>query len=265
MDKRRLFSIGKLSKLTGVHIQSLRYYETLGILKPAYIDPDSQYRYYTFSQTRIVEAIQYCVELDIPLKEFRYFLSEINGRIDYSGLLARGKQTAQEKMRHIQDRLNFLENMQKEINHAEYCNTQQFTKDILSERLCWAIPYEGSQTDPIFHSAMYRLISEVEQQGLHAGYNNGQLIQYTQAGASSYLFIDLRENNEVLERHPQIMRIPGGEYLCTVSRESCIKTAPEIFQEQFRTMDNLIVVEVELFSEQFRYSEPVFELRCSTF
>ena len=32
MDKKRLFSIGKLSKLTGVHIQSLRYYESLGLL-----------------------------------------------------------------------------------------------------------------------------------------------------------------------------------------------------------------------------------------
>ena len=45
MDKKRLFSIGKLSKLTGVHVQSLRYYETIGILKPAYIDPESNYRY----------------------------------------------------------------------------------------------------------------------------------------------------------------------------------------------------------------------------
>ena len=41
--KNRLFSIGKLSTLTGVHIQSLRYYEELGILKPAYVDPQSGY------------------------------------------------------------------------------------------------------------------------------------------------------------------------------------------------------------------------------
>ena len=45
MDKKRLFSIGKLSKLTGVHIQSLRYYESLGLLRPAFVDPDSGYRY----------------------------------------------------------------------------------------------------------------------------------------------------------------------------------------------------------------------------
>ena len=140
MDRKRLFSIGKLSKLTGVHIQSLRYYETLGILNPAWVDPDSGYRYYTFSQTRIVEAIQYCVELDIPLKSFRNFLSETDGRIDYYGLLEHGKQTAQEKMRRIQERLEFLETMQREIHHAENCAPGQLTRAILPERLCWAIP-----------------------------------------------------------------------------------------------------------------------------
>ena len=31
-DKNHLFSIGRLSKLTGVHVQSLRYYEEIGIL-----------------------------------------------------------------------------------------------------------------------------------------------------------------------------------------------------------------------------------------
>ena len=76
LDKKSLFSIGKLSKLTGVHIQSLRYYEELGILKPAYINPDSLYRYYTFSHMRIVEAIQYCADLDIPLKQFKNFILE---------------------------------------------------------------------------------------------------------------------------------------------------------------------------------------------
>ena len=84
--KNRLFSIGKLSTLTGVHIQSLRYYEELGILKPAYVDPQSGYRYYNFQHMRIVEAIQYCVELDIPLRQFRDFLLEEDGQIAFQAV-----------------------------------------------------------------------------------------------------------------------------------------------------------------------------------
>ncbi|MCL2222593.1 MAG: MerR family DNA-binding transcriptional regulator, partial [Oscillospiraceae bacterium] len=49
--KSGLLSIGDISKFTGVSIKALRYYERIGILKPAYVDPDSLYRYYNFNQT----------------------------------------------------------------------------------------------------------------------------------------------------------------------------------------------------------------------
>lgn len=262
MDKKRLFSIGKLSKLTGANIPSLRYYETLGILDPAYVDPDSQYRYYTIAQARIVDAIKYCTEMDIPLKEFRSFLSETDGRIDYASLLEYGKKTAQEKMRRIQKRLAFLEEMQRDISHAEACRNRQFLKAEISEKLCWAIPYEGTQTDSTFYSAIYHLISEIERHGLHAGVNSGQLVRYTKEGIHSYVFIDLRETGDVLEGYPQILRIPGGEYLCAVSGESRAKKAPEVFPALFQQDSERTVVEVELFSGQFQYIEPTFELRC---
>ena len=45
MDKQNLLTIGNLSKQTGVHVKSLRYYGQLGILLPAYTDPDTGYRY----------------------------------------------------------------------------------------------------------------------------------------------------------------------------------------------------------------------------
>lgn len=47
MDKQHLLTIGNLSKQTGVHVKSLRYYEQLGILIPAYTDPDTGYRFIT--------------------------------------------------------------------------------------------------------------------------------------------------------------------------------------------------------------------------
>lgn len=265
MDRKRLFSIGKLSRLTGVHIQSLRYYEELGILKPAYIDPESRYRYYTFPQTRIVEAIQYCVDLDIPLKGFKAFLSEKDGKIDYHELLEYGKKTAEDKMRRIGERLDFLNNMQQEMEHAKTCGRGVLTRAVLPERTCWTMPYTGTQTGSMFHSAIYRLISEVEKKGLHAGFNNGQLVRYTDKGIFSYLFIDLREKENLPEDDPRLIRIPGGEYTCTVSDESCIMKAPEIFPELFKKPSGQIAVEVELFSEQFSYSEPVFELRCGAY
>lgn len=262
-EKNRLFSIGKLSKLTGVHIQSLRYYETLGILKPAYVDPESQYRYYTFQQTRIVEAIQYCAELDIPLKQFREFLLEEDGQIDYARLAEYGVRLTREKMERIQKRLTFLETIQQEMFHAERCLQKGYATASFPERLCWTIPYEGTQTAPDFHGAVCRLIADLEKHGLRAGYNNGQMLLWRGGEIRSFLFIDIQETELPLESFPQILRIPAGMYACAVSRESGIRSAPQIFPELFAQDYGKTVVEVELFSGKFNYSTPVFEIRCS--
>ncbi len=173
MSKTRYFSIGKLSKLSGVHIQSLRYYQQLGILQPARIDPDTQYRYYTFAQLRIVEAIQYCVELDLPLSHFKDFIINDGRQINFSRLLQLGQETAHEKIRRINERLDFMQGMQDEIEYARRCLEQGQLDEQLPAKTVWCTPYQGRQAGSAFHSAVYRMISDMEKQGLRAGYNNG--------------------------------------------------------------------------------------------
>ena len=41
-----MLKIGLFSKLSRVSIRMLRYYDEMGLLHPAYIDPESDYRYY---------------------------------------------------------------------------------------------------------------------------------------------------------------------------------------------------------------------------
>ena len=52
-----LLSIGEVAKIRNVNVQSLRYYEKLGILIPAYINPDTGYRYYSLEQIMILDTI----------------------------------------------------------------------------------------------------------------------------------------------------------------------------------------------------------------
>ena len=262
MDKKRFLSIGRLSKLTGVHIRSLRYYEEIGIMKPAFVDPQSGYRYYTFSHMRIVEAIQYCAELDIPLKQFRSFISEREGEIDYARLIEYGIRIADEKMKRIRARMDFLESVRRELAHADECRTKKFTKSTFEEKLCWAAPYDGTQTGENFYTALYRMIADIEAHGLHSGYNSGQLLLCSASGLRSYIFIDIRETESSLDDFPQIVRIPSGEYLCKVSEESGIIRAPQIFPELFALDYDKAVVEVELFAEKYSYSAPLYEICC---
>ena len=95
MDKTKLLPIGTFSKLSGANIKSLRYYDEIGVLLPAYVDPDTGYRYYALSQVHVVDAIQLCLELDIPLKQFPQFWNQKHNRIHYARLLEQGRQLAQ--------------------------------------------------------------------------------------------------------------------------------------------------------------------------
>ena len=45
-------TIGEVAKVKQISIKALRYYEKIGILKPAYCDPDTGYRYYKNEQMR---------------------------------------------------------------------------------------------------------------------------------------------------------------------------------------------------------------------
>ena len=74
MDKKNLFPIGEVSKLFHISVSSLRHYENIGLLTPAYISPDSGYRYYGAEQFEALNTIRYLRVLDMPLSEIEDFL-----------------------------------------------------------------------------------------------------------------------------------------------------------------------------------------------
>ena len=52
-----MLRIGQFSKLAKITVKTLRYYDKIGLLKPAMIDTSSSYRYYTEEQLQTVHTI----------------------------------------------------------------------------------------------------------------------------------------------------------------------------------------------------------------
>ena len=76
LRNKELLTIGDIAKATGVHPKSIRYYERIGILEPASIDPETGYRYYAPAQIHYLFAIKTCIHLGIPLRDFpKYYKS----------------------------------------------------------------------------------------------------------------------------------------------------------------------------------------------
>ncbi|MFD3158097.1 helix-turn-helix domain-containing protein [Haloimpatiens sp. FM7330] len=71
---KEYFSIGETAKINNVSIQALRYYDKLGLLKPAYVDEETNYRYYTIDQFVYLDIIKYCKDIGAHLKELKAVL-----------------------------------------------------------------------------------------------------------------------------------------------------------------------------------------------
>lgn len=67
----KLYSIGEVSKINNITIKTLRYYDKIGLLAPAYIDETNGYRYYNYSQFIIIDKIKKFKYWDIPLNELK--------------------------------------------------------------------------------------------------------------------------------------------------------------------------------------------------
>jgi effector-binding domain-containing protein len=74
-----LLPIGRFAKATRLSVKALRHYDELGLLRPAFVDPSSGYRYYRPAQANQAEAIRILRSVDMPLEEIAALLAEAGG------------------------------------------------------------------------------------------------------------------------------------------------------------------------------------------
>jgi DNA-binding transcriptional MerR regulator len=133
-----LVPIGRFSKICRLSVSALRYYDDLGLLRPALVDPDSSYRYYRLSQVRVAETIRLLRALDMPLEDIHRFLGE-NDPAVARDLLNRHQRRMEERVEEGQRILSYLHRLQGGDNclvsspvRARYIETQ----DVLCIRAC---------------------------------------------------------------------------------------------------------------------------------
>lgn len=82
MERKELYSIGKVSKICDVSQRMLRYYEEIGLITPDEINSASRYRYYSAETMRRIQVIRYLIDQGFRLEEIK----EIFTRDDLSQL-----------------------------------------------------------------------------------------------------------------------------------------------------------------------------------
>lgn len=71
-----LLPIGRFSQITRLTVKALRYYDEIGLLKPAAVDEATGYRYYSLAQAIQAERIRLLRSLDVPIEDIQTILRE---------------------------------------------------------------------------------------------------------------------------------------------------------------------------------------------
>jgi DNA-binding transcriptional MerR regulator len=111
-----MFRIGEFSKVAQVPGSLLRYYDEIGLLKPAHLDPETGYRFYSARQLPRLHTILALKELGLSLDQIRHLVDAEVSEGTLRGMLTLRKTQVEHAMqddlrrlRQIEARLQLIE------------------------------------------------------------------------------------------------------------------------------------------------------------
>lgn len=286
-------SIGKVSKLKNVSIKSLRYYDQIGILKPAFVNTETNYRYYTESQLYLLDAITVCIKLGIPLKDLNNYVNRDS--INLQKLLYDGKILAEQKILEIHNCLGTLqETLQKMggsvTGMAKIPESKSgillpdgFYQSRIGQRCLLTVPLEEMDTPKYYGQHILKLFVSAQQAGITASYPSGILHAYADGVYCRHMFLTVgpenvqaiqqdhaSETQDPASRMPENFSdasgntfriLPEGNYACRriSTHMSDFSSVRNEMKEVLREQD-FCIIESDTLSEQNKKDGYAFEL-----
>ena len=255
-----LLSIGELAKLRDINVQSLRYYEKLGILIPAYINPDTGYRYYSLEQIMILDTIILCIDLGIPLKDLKNYVNA-DVELEFEHLLKDGKQLAKEKIRKIESNIDSINRTLQHI-HAQktFQGREGYYSRYIFERYYISIPCETIMSAKTYEKKLSRLFALAKEQNLQASFPHGII--------STYLNGQFAESNMFLEILPAdssvVHKLDDGNYLCFQEPREVHSDPLVIFPQKLVNQEKTHIIISSMSPNTYKYDNVTLEFQIRT-
>lgn len=260
-------SIGKVSKAKNVSIKSLRYYDEIGIFKPALTDHTTGYRYYKADQLYILDAISLCVELGIPLKSMVQYCDE-HGKPDLQRLMGDAKSLAENKIKAMYRSMETLQNTMNALeNHPDLVVPPGCMQKTLLSRTVLTIPFDEFTDADHYNPKLLALFVGAQKQGLAASYPSGLIYDYNKGVAKKYVFIhvsplattdvagDWGRNIEGLRT------LPSGIYAYKQHENHMIENAKDIFSLDKQALKNCTIIETDLLKDEKEKTGMSYEMQ----
>ena len=265
-------SIGKVSKLKNVSIKSLRYYDQIGILKPAFVNTETNYRYYTEEQLYLLDAITVCIKLGIPLKDLNNYVEGTS--INLQKLLYDGKILAEQKILDIHNCLaalqETLQNMASPVTGLAKIPESKsgillpdgFYHNEIVARKMLTVPLDEMDVPKYYGQHILKLFVTAQQMGTVVAYPSGVLHEYQNGKYQRPMFLTITGDAPAAASSGQTVRtISEGDFACR--RISTHVTDFETIREEMKEViksDDFYVIETDTLSEENKKDGYPFEL-----
>ena len=225
------YTIGTICKKTGITKSTLRFYESMGIIKPSYVDENTGYRYYSPEDFWEIEIVKMCKKLNFPLKKIK----EMQDKQDINELLKfiniQKFRARKELLRYqaVYDDITWLEETWNQIAKMdEYIDPEPCIK-ALPERKVIMTTLKKEDRDNLKTALDQMPILQMQIQNLAA--EELKLVYSIKSNYGYKLDLDKFNNNEVnlfgeyvqLPKYHVITEkklsiIPAGNYVCITTR-----------------------------------------------
>ncbi|MED1189078.1 MerR family transcriptional regulator [Bacillus paralicheniformis] len=214
------FSIGETAKLNNISIQTLRYYDKLGIFKPDYTDPNNGYRYYHISQFFYLDIIKYLKSIQTPLDEIKQII--LNNPQEMRAFLEEQETTIENEVKKLEDAKCLLEKRKRQLNEQlEICEKERgevYFRSIKEEGI---LKMTTQSLNPLTgRPGLYvrKLANVLEEKGCIIDNRYGfiySLKSYDDSNITyEYIYTSVSEESLNIEEPMIFDTIPSGDYVC---------------------------------------------------
>lgn len=254
---KNFLSIGEVAKIRNINVQSLRYYEKLGILIPAYINPDSGYRYYALEQLMILDTIILCIDLGIPLKDLKKYV-DADGQLEFERLLNDGKSLANEKIRKIESNIQSINCALQHINaQKDFLGREGYYTRHILERYVITTPCEMRMDAKTYEKNLSRLFNTAREAHLQASFPHGIAAHYQDGNyISSVMFLEVMPDGL-----PMVQRIEGGNYLCLQEPREVHSDPMTIFPPKLTAEGPSTIIISSMSPNTYKYDKVILEFQ----
>ena len=126
-------TVKEISKITGISIRTLRYYDEIGLLKPARVT-EAGYRLYDVQELEKLQEILFYKELEIPLSDIKKIME--NPEYDKQKALAVQKSLLEQKRNRLNGIIELIDDVMKGVNTMSFgAFTEEDVKKIIDHSL----------------------------------------------------------------------------------------------------------------------------------